>query len=87
MNEYDASSAKYCWTILSFQFTLLIGGCLKSKSPEGVTLEITDDTERNLALKREVIAKYLFNMAFENVQDPGYVTEKPWDALLAGKYR
>jgi hypothetical protein len=59
---------------------------LKSKSPEGITLEITDDTERNLVLKREVIAKFLFNMAFENVQDPGYVTEKPWDALLAGKY-
>lgn len=57
---------------------------MKSKSPEGVTLEITDDTEKNLVLKREVIAKYLFNMAFENVQDSGYVTEKPWDALLAG---
>lgn len=59
---------------------------MKSKSPEGVTLEITDDTEKNLVLKREVIAKYLFNMAFENIQDSGYVTEKPWDALLAGEH-
>ena len=66
--------------------TLLTGGCLKSLSPEGVTLQITNDSEKNLLLKREVIAKYLFNMAFENAQDLGYVTEKPWDALLAGEY-
>jgi hypothetical protein len=58
---------------------------LKTVSPEGIVLQDTGDTERNLILKRDVISKYLFNMAFENVLDPGYVTEKPWDALLAGR--
>ena len=64
--------------------TNIVGGCLKSSSPEGIVLTQTQDTGKNLILKRTVIAKYLFNMAFENVFDLGYVTEKPWDALLAG---
>ena len=27
----------------------------------------------------------MFNMAFENSIEKGYVTEKPFDALIAGK--
>jgi hypothetical protein len=27
----------------------------------------------------------MFNFAFENSLEPGYVTEKPFDALIAGK--
>ena len=38
----------------------------------------------NLALKRAAIARFMFNMAFENSVEAGYVTEKPFDALLAG---
>jgi len=38
----------------------------------------------NIAMKREAIAKYMFNMAFENSIEDGYVTEKPFDALVAG---
>ena len=38
----------------------------------------------NLALKRAAIARFMFNMAFENSIEDGYVTEKPFDALLAG---
>ena len=46
---------------------------------------MTDDTELNLIMKRKTISKYMFNMAFENVYDQGYVTEKVWDALYSGK--
>jgi hypothetical protein len=35
-------------------------------------------------LKRDAIARFMFNMAFENSIEDGYVTEKPFDALLAG---
>lgn len=52
--------------------------------PEGISLPKTRDTRYNLHLKREVIGKFLFNMAFENSQEPGYVTEKPFDALMSG---
>ena len=41
----------------------------------------------NLALKRAAIARFMFNMAFENSVEAGYVTEKPFDALLAGWVR
>lgn len=54
--------------------------------PEGISLPKTRDTRYNLHLKREVIGKFLFNMAFENSLEPGYVTEKPFDALVSGTY-
>ena len=57
---------------------------MKSKVPEGVKLILTNNDDENVDTKRKVIAQYLFNMAFENVYDLGYVTEKPWDALYAG---
>ena len=61
-----------------------VGGCLKSKSPEGLKLTLTNNANENVGMKRKVISQYLFNMAFENTYDQGYVTEKPWDALYAG---
>ena len=62
-----------------------LGRCLKSPvGPEGLELPKTRDTRYNLVLKREVISNYMFNLAFENSLEPGYVTEKPFDALLSG---
>ena len=59
--------------------------CMHSQNLEGITLQNSGDTVTNLALKREVISRFMFNMAFENSLEDGYVTEKPFDALLAGK--
>jgi len=58
--------------------------CMRSQTPEGVYLPKTHDTVQNLLLKREAIARFMFNMAFENSIEEGYVTEKPFDALIAG---
>ena len=54
--------------------------------PEGVSLPKTRDTRYNLFLKRKTIGHFMFNMAFENSLEPGYVTEKPFDAMIAGMY-
>ena len=62
-----------------------LGRCMHSDTgPEGISLPKTRDTRYNLYLKRETIGHFLFNMAFENSLEPGYVTEKPFDALVAG---
>jgi hypothetical protein len=62
-----------------------LGRCLRSPvGPEGYELPRTRDTRYNLEIKREVISNYMFNMAFENSLEPGYVTEKPFDALISG---
>jgi hypothetical protein len=53
--------------------------------PEGVSLPKTRDTRYNLFLKRKVMGNFLFNLAFENSLEPGYVTEKPFDALVSGQ--
>lgn len=59
--------------------------CMRSSTgPEGVTLSHHHDMRVNIAMKREAIAKYMFNMAFENSIEDGYVTEKAFDALIAG---
>jgi hypothetical protein len=50
----------------------------------GIKLQKFRDTRYNLFLKREVINNYAFTMAFENSIEAGYVTEKPFDALVAG---
>lgn len=62
-----------------------LGRCLRTPvGPEGLELPKTRDTRYNLILKREVISNYMFNLAFENSLEPGYVTEKPFDAMLSG---
>jgi hypothetical protein len=62
-----------------------LGRCMKSIGPEGHQLPNTHNTRSNLLVKRNVIGKYLFHLAFENSIEEGYVTEKPFDALLAGQ--
>ena len=62
-----------------------LGRCMHTGTgPEGVSLPKTRDTRYNLYLKRKVIGRFMFNFAFENSLEPGYVTEKPFDALIAG---
>ena len=51
---------------------------------EGVWLPKDRNTEYDLGIKRNVISHYMFSFAFENAIEPGYVTEKPFDALIAG---
>lgn len=53
-------------------------GQLRSKLPTGAT------AEEALSLKRALLSQYLFYLAFENTIEPGYVTEKVFDALKAG---
>ena len=63
-----------------------LGRCMHTNSiPEGIELQRTRDSVYNLYLKRKAIGRYLFNLAFENSLEPGYVTEKPFDAIIAGK--
>ena len=40
--------------------------------------------EENKHLKKAAISRFMFYMAFENSLEAGYVTEKPFDALLSG---
>ena len=62
-----------------------LGRCMHTEpGPEGLSLPRSRDTRYNLHIKRQVIGRYLFNMAFENTYEDGYVTEKPFDALRAG---
>jgi hypothetical protein len=59
--------------------------CMRSPvGPEGISLPNTPSTRYNLEIKREVLSRYMFNLAFENSIEPGYVTEKPFDSLVAG---
>ena len=62
-----------------------LGKCLHSRTgPEGVTLGVGGTAQESLQLKREAIAHYMFYFAFENTYERGYVTEKVFDALIAG---
>lgn len=64
-----------------------LGRCMHTEpGPEGIVLPNSRDTRYNLVLKKQVLAKYMFTMAFENSIEPGYVTEKPFDALTAGLF-
>jgi hypothetical protein len=64
-----------------------LGRCMHTnQTPEGFYLKKpTNDTAFDLQEKRKVIKHYAFTMAFENMVEEGYVSEKPFDALLAGK--
>ncbi len=61
-----------------------LGRCMHSIGPEGISLSKSRDTRYNLHMKRDVIGHFLFNLAFENSLEPGYVTEKPFDAMMGG---
>jgi hypothetical protein len=64
-----------------------LGRCHTTKiGPEGLQLSRRPEDRYNLPLKRRVISNYMFVLAFENTDDPGYVTEKVFDALLAGSF-
>ena len=38
----------------------------------------------DMVVKKRAIGRFMFNMAFENSIEDGYVTEKPFDALISG---
>ena len=65
-----------------------LGKCLHSKatSPEKkpVSLGVGRTAKESLEMKREAISQYMFYLAFENTYERGYVTEKVFDALIAG---
>lgn len=62
-----------------------LGKCHRTPTgPEGIVLRSSPNDEENLRLKRETIGKYMFYLAFENTIESGYVTEKVFDALIAG---
>jgi Glycosyltransferase family 10 (fucosyltransferase) C-term len=62
-----------------------LGACLSSGViPEGIKAPYTGNTPLDLEVKRKAINRYMFNFAFENQIEPGYVTEKVFDALIAG---
>jgi Glycosyltransferase family 10 (fucosyltransferase) C-term len=65
-----------------------LGRCLHTAHiPENVSLGNSHNSELNLILKREAISNYQFYLAFENSIETGYVTEKVFDGLVAGKGR
>lgn len=64
-----------------------LGKCLHSKAtgPEKpVSLGVGRTAKETLEMKREAISQYMFYLAFENTYERGYVTEKVFDALIAG---
>lgn len=54
-----------------------LGKCEKSTHPDVNITRMHND-------KMKEISYYLFNICFENAVEPGYVTEKIFDALLSG---
>ncbi len=62
-----------------------LGKCLHtSTGPEGIVLTSGSTPQESLHLKQTAISHYLFYFAFENTIEAGYVTEKIFDALIAG---
>ncbi len=62
-----------------------LGRCHTTRNiPEGITLSTGKTTKETLAFKQAAISNYLFYCAFENTYEAGYVTEKVFDALIAG---
>lgn len=62
-----------------------LGKCLHTKHiAEGISLQFGRTEAEKLILKRRAISNYKFYLAFENTDERGYVTEKVFDALLAG---
>ena len=62
-----------------------LGRCMHTPTgPEGIELSTAKEDRYNMNMKKKAISRYMFNMAFENSIEPGYVTEKPFDPLLTG---
>jgi glycoprotein 3-alpha-L-fucosyltransferase len=62
-----------------------LGRCHTTRHiPEGIVLKSSSNALENLRLKQLAISNYLFYCAFENTYERGYVTEKVFDALIAG---
>lgn len=62
-----------------------LGKCSKTANiPEGIKLTSGATAQETLRLKQAAISRYMFYLAFENTKEPGYVTEKVFDALTAG---
>lgn len=62
-----------------------LGKCYHSPTgPEGITLEPGSNPLEALQLKQNAITNYMFYFAFENTYERGYITEKVFDALIAG---
>jgi Glycosyltransferase family 10 (fucosyltransferase) C-term len=61
-----------------------LGACMKTKNRAIETLRMGSSAQETLILKQQAISKYLFYLAFENSKEPGYVTEKFMDGLVAG---
>ena len=88
-HKRDSANANRDWYVQQLRGAGLrvdgLARCMRSATgPEGVSLPQTHNTRYNLFLKREAIGKFLFNLAFENSIEDGYVTEKPFDALVSG---
>jgi len=62
-----------------------LGKCMHTEHiPEGIVLRTGKTAADSLQLKQQALSRYLFHLAFENTIEPGYVTEKVFDALIAG---
>jgi hypothetical protein len=62
-----------------------LGKCLHTKSiPEGISLGYGKTFKETYQLKQSALNHYMFYLAFENNNEPGYVTEKVFDGLIAG---
>lgn len=59
-----------------------LGKCLST--PGIKLLPYSGDTPKDAIVKQQVIKNYMFHLAFENQIEEGYVTEKVFDALIAG---
>ena len=61
-----------------------LGKCKKTVRKDAMILKFGSTAQETLLLKQQAISHYLFYLAFENTKEPGYVTEKIMDALIAG---
>ena len=61
-----------------------LGKCAHQVSADSAILKLGNTALETLQLKQQALNKYLFYFAFENTIEPGYITEKVFDGLIAG---